>query len=345
MEFSLNAGEWNSVFAVPSSIVDRYLLIAGENSLKLILFLLRHGGERFTAEQLRMELGFRRVGELEDAALFWVERGIIRAESGELTPASPENSAAAQPAENTAAQPVQEKKSTARKVDSGSAIVYSPADIAGRIKQDPAVNYLFSEAQTLYGRPLRNPESQLVISLVDYYGLPAEVSALLLKYCFSIGKSTPGYIKSVAQTWTDEEITDAESADRMLAKLERANSTEETLRREMGMQTKFVKPQLEFIKKWSVEWGFSTEMILLAHEISQTNTGSLNFPYMNKILMNWHSEGIATLEAAEKSSKEHKNSRQTESKPAANAAGNTNSSLNTSELEQQIWLKYKSDSD
>ena len=91
MEFSLNAGEWNSVFAVPSSIVDRYLLLAGEDSLKLILFLLRHGGERFTAERLRMELGFKRVGELEDAALCWVERGVVRAESGVLTPTGTEN--------------------------------------------------------------------------------------------------------------------------------------------------------------------------------------------------------------------------------------------------------------
>lgn len=339
MEFSLNAGEWNSVFAVPSSIVDRYLLLAGEDSLKLILFLLRHGGERFTAERLRLELGFKRVGELEDAALFWVERGIIRAESGELTPTNAENAPLSDSAENSTEQPAKEKKSSVRKVDSSAAVVYSPADIAGRIKQDAAVSYLFSEAQTLYGRPLHNPESQLVLSLVDYYGLPAEVSALLLKYCFSIGKASQGYIKSVAQTWSDEGITDAESADRMLAKLERANSLEEALRSGMGMKTKFVKAQIEYIKKWSEEWGFSADMILLAHEISQTNTGQLSFPYMNKILESWHSEGIATPEAADKRAEEYRNSKKNEAKPAESS----DSSLNTSELEQQIWLKYQSD--
>lgn len=343
MEFSLNAGAWNSVFAVPSSIVDKYLLLAGENSLKLILFLLRHGGERFTAERLRMELGFKREGELEDAALFWVDRGIIRADSGELTPARAENSPLPDSAvdeENAELIPAEAPKNSVRRVDSAAAVVYSSADIAGRIKEDPALSYLFGEAQTLYGRPLRNPESQLVISLVDYYGLPADVSALLLKYCFSIDKTAQGYIKSVAQTWSDEGITDAESADKMLARLERANAVEEILRKGMGLQTKFVKPQLEYIRKWTEEWGFSTDMILLAHEFSQTNTGKLSFPYINKILENWRGAGIYTAEAAEaaeKPAKEHKSGRKSGGKPAENA----DSSLNTGELEQQIWLKYQ----
>ena len=31
MNYSLNAGEWNSVFAVPASVVDKYIKIAGLN--------------------------------------------------------------------------------------------------------------------------------------------------------------------------------------------------------------------------------------------------------------------------------------------------------------------------
>ena len=68
MNYSLNAGEWNSVFAVPSSVVDKYIKIAGGNSLKLLLFLLRHGGESFSEKELKEALGFRLEGELEDAA-------------------------------------------------------------------------------------------------------------------------------------------------------------------------------------------------------------------------------------------------------------------------------------
>ena len=81
MEYSLNAGEWNKVFAVPSSVVDNYIKLASGNSLKLLLYLLRHGGETITEQRLKNDLGFDEFSELEDAALFWVQRGIIRADS------------------------------------------------------------------------------------------------------------------------------------------------------------------------------------------------------------------------------------------------------------------------
>ena len=53
MNYSLDAGAWSSVFAVPASVVDKYIKLADEASLKLLLYLLRHGGESFTEEQLR----------------------------------------------------------------------------------------------------------------------------------------------------------------------------------------------------------------------------------------------------------------------------------------------------
>ncbi len=90
MKYSLNAGEWNSVFAVPSSVVDRYIKLASAGSLKLILFLMRHGGKEFTDEQLIEALGFRREGELEDAALFWIQRGLIRYDNTSLAAAAVE---------------------------------------------------------------------------------------------------------------------------------------------------------------------------------------------------------------------------------------------------------------
>ena len=86
MNYSLDAGAWSSVFAVPSSVVDKYIKLADGTSLKLLLFLLRHGGESFDEAKLRDALGIKRDGELEDAAMFWFQRGIIRMDEGELIP-------------------------------------------------------------------------------------------------------------------------------------------------------------------------------------------------------------------------------------------------------------------
>ena len=37
MEYKLNLGSWNSVFAVPSDIVDKHLKLAGAVQLKVLL--------------------------------------------------------------------------------------------------------------------------------------------------------------------------------------------------------------------------------------------------------------------------------------------------------------------
>ena len=343
MNYSLNAGEWSSVFAVPSSVVDKYIKLAGGNSLKLLLFLLRHGGEIFTDGQLKEALGFRREGELEDAALFWVQRGIIRADNGSLTAAADDvpvqevlPEVAAQQVQPV--QPIQplQTSSSIRVASDGGAAIYTASDIAQRINSDPAIQYLFSEAQTLYGRLLKQPESRTILMLVDHYGLPAEVSAMLLKYCFKIGKTSSGYIQSVAQTWADDGISNVAEADALLSKLEKRFTIEEKLREAMELKTKFSQKQLGFIKVWSEDWGFSLDMILMAHEITLDNTGSMSFSYTNKILENWKAASIFTRQAAEAESAAHKGAK------APKKTKSDSSSLDVGGIMQDVLQKYRS---
>ena len=42
MEYRLHMGPWNSVFAVPTALVDRYLKLAGKEQLQVLLWMLRH---------------------------------------------------------------------------------------------------------------------------------------------------------------------------------------------------------------------------------------------------------------------------------------------------------------
>ena len=57
MDYTLNMGPWNSVFAVPTALVDRYLRLAGKEQLQVLLWMLRHSGERISPEKLAQELG------------------------------------------------------------------------------------------------------------------------------------------------------------------------------------------------------------------------------------------------------------------------------------------------
>jgi len=45
MSMKINLGAWNSIFAVPSSVVDEGLKFSDGVKLKVLLYLLRHSGE------------------------------------------------------------------------------------------------------------------------------------------------------------------------------------------------------------------------------------------------------------------------------------------------------------
>ncbi len=330
MNYSLDAGAWNSVFAVPSAVVDKYIKLADGASLKLLLYLLRHGGESFTEEQLRDALGIRRDGELEDAAMFWFQRGIIRMDEGELIPTD-DNAQVVMP---EIPEPEERPTSLRRVTESDGAAIYTSGDIAQRRETDKAIDFLFREVEQLYARPLRTPESRMLIQLTDFYGLPAEVAVMLVSYCFKIEKKTPSYILTVAKDWVNEDIRTVEAADKHLQLLEKRFSLEEELRRAIGLNTKFSPNQLGYIKKWSEEWGFGGDMIILAHEITLDRTGNLSFNYTNKILENWKNSGVYNTDDAKRKSEEfHEKGK----KPAVSS----NSSIDMDDVLDELRRQYQ----
>lgn len=329
MKYSLNAGEWNSVFAVPSSVVDKYLKLAGGNSLKLLLFLLRHGGEEFSEERLNSELGFKERGELEDAALFWIQRGIIRFDNGAdsgLVSAAESRDAAVTVAETPADKPKARPAVKPVSVSSG--------EVAGRIASDKEIEMLFAEAERLYAHPLRQRENQLVISLIDHYGLPVGVALMLLNYCFKVDKTSPSYIQTVAADWSEEDINTIELANARILSLEKQNGVEDRLREAMEMTTKLSVKMRRYIKTWT-DWGFDEKMIMLAYEKTIDQIKEWKPEYANKILESWKSEGISSPDAVEQAAQQRKQT--------VMAGTNSKSSFNMNNEMNKIINRYKSD--
>lgn len=350
MNYSLNIGEWNSVFAVPSSVVDKYIKLASGNALRLLLYMLRHGGEKLTEDKLKAELGFVEAGELEDAALFWIQRGIIRysnEENGELEASAPEEKPLpVTVAEAPPAAEVRTDLSTEIYVQQTLPIDIpepkkperiSPAnvdsrEIASRINADPEIKMLFSEAEKIYARPLRPRDNQLIIALVDHYGLPSGVALMLLSHCFKAGKTSPNYIQSVAAGWAEEGIDSIKKADEKILYLERQNGFEQRLRETLEINSRFTPQQKKYLAVWTEEWKFSEEMILLACNKTIDRIGKWTASYTNKILENWKRDGISDPAAA--------NAPKTTKQPVLQSAKRS-SSFDTNDIMSKIRNRYK----
>lgn len=344
----MNTGEWNKVFAVPSSVVDKYIKLASGNALKLLLYLMRHGGESFTAEILRAELGFEELGELEDAALFWVQRGIIRTSSGKnsisLTAASPETVSENVPEESapsgTAKRAVQKVKPP----------VVSSGEIAEKTKNSPEMKALFEAAENLFGRMLRASDREAISNLTGYYGLPCDVALMLIGYCTNLkekhGKTiTANYISKVAQNWSDEEIMTVQLADEKIRSLEKQSSIEEHICQKMGLTSKPTAETVSLIKA-AVDRGFSEDMIMLAYDKTVDGTGKWSPSYANKILESWKSAGITTPDEAAKADEEFKKANSFKKPPASakrtvTTAAAKKSSIDIDRLMAQVKNNYK----
>lgn len=327
MKYSLNAGEWNNVFAVPASIVDKYIKLADGKAIKLLLFLLRHGGESFSEEQLKKELGFRLDGELEDAAVFWKQRGVIRYDAADdengcnhLSPLAPKEIVPAAVAEKEAASQQltlnemsavektasSEKNSSVYRVNEKRAY-YTKGEITQLIKSNSEIRDFFEQVEKeLYRRPLNPKEQQSAMALVEYYGLPVPVAMMLLKYCFQVGKTTQGYIQKLAENWSEDEINTIELAEIRIVALERQIGIEEQLRTEMEFQSKFTAKQKDYIRVWTEDWGFGKEMIMLAYDVTVDAIGEMKFSYANKVLENWKAEGISNAAEVHRKNSEYK---------------------------------------
>ena len=107
----------------------------------------------------------------------------------------------------------------------------------------------------------------------------------------------------------------------------------------MELKTKFSPKQISFIKVWSEDWGFSADMILLAHERTLDNIGNMNFKYTNTILENWHNNGINTRAAAD----EESSKRKAASGKAPAKSSDSRSSIDVSDVMQDVLQKYRSE--
>ena len=333
MNYKLNLGSWDSIFAVPTDVVDKYIKIAGGSSLKVLLYFLRHSGEQVTDEIISNALSIS-CEDVSDALAFWKEVGLLDDTGGSFAPASasvrsPQQSVATVQTSVSAANITKEQAEFAAvKAAALRTPEFTPAEIAGTVKSDDKVDFLFKTCETLYGRPLKHTEQNALITITEHIGLPTEVTLMLVHYCFSINKASPAFLKESAMNWMENGITDLASAEKHISMLQSRYSAENTVKSIFGINRALSQKEKDFIDLWFNVWGFSSDMIKLAYDINVNSKGKFAFPYINKILENWHTKGITT----EQQVVEERNSR--------TSSVEVNSSFDAEKLDDLLFDEY-----
>ncbi len=313
MDYTLDLGAWNSVFAVPCALVDRHIKLAGKEQLQAILWILRHAGETFCPEDLAAALGIT-LDQSLDALEYWQERGLLAEKDRTLhpvpqreaarrparTPDSPPNpdppsGSASQNAASLSSQPAPPQRETAlppkRRLAKPDA-----AYLAKRAGESAAIRSLFQEAEATLGI-LSPAMTAVLLASCDDYGLPVEVVVMLIHYAKEVGKTNTAYIESVARDWAESGVFSLEAAEAKLQELSEKRLAWGQVSSAAGLPKRSPsKKEEEAAFRWVREWSFSRDMLAAAYERCVDNTGKFSVAYMNRVLERWHREGIQNLE-------------------------------------------------
>lgn len=309
MSYKMSPSAWGNVFPVPSQIVDKHIRVASKDQLKVILWLLRHAGEEPSIEQLCEALKYD-PSDAEDYLQYWVNTGIIINDGESHSPPAPPvviSSKSTAPAREPAPAPkAKEQPEEIKKKELPPLPEAKPTSeqIAVRASESDEIRFLFGEAQMKLGRTIGYDGQCTLLMMHDRYGLPVEVILMILEYCVSIGKTNMDYIGRLGKDWGEREIDTIDKADEQIHALREYFSLWTRFSQMAGISNpRPTAKQSEFLRCWSGDWGFDEEMIYIAYEEMANHTTKLSFPYINKILKNWHEAGIKKPDEIERGRK------------------------------------------
>lgn len=314
-----------SYTSVENIFIDQYMAKANGEYVKIYLYLLRHLQVQDTALSLS---GI--ADQLENtekdilrAIHYWEKCGLLTVEQAPdgsiasltiqsqivapaVTPPAQQESPADQTSSDIYAAPA------AAPTDMGSAgstaftdsLTSDTTPASGFQTEDqptPISSYrnrrelkqvLFVTEQYL-GKTLTRSEMETITYFYETLQFSCDLIEYLVEYCVGKGHKSMHYIKQVALNWAEKNISTVQEA-----KAESSSHNKDFYRilQAMGIQGRApATVETEYMTRWFRAYGFSTEIILEACRRTISQTHQPSFEYADKILGNWHSQGIRSL--------------------------------------------------
>ena len=309
MNYKLNLSALDSSFQVPNALADNYIKLANPKHILILLWVLRHADTPKSTEEIARELHMEK-SIVSEAVFYWIDNGFMVPDGA---PSLPVTEAATN--ENT--PPAEKKKTVAESGEkpaaSGKAAhalgssLADDEDILARAKESPEFKFILQKSQQIFGRTISKAERSMLLSLMDYYGLPAEVILMLITYAVQSGRTGTRYIQTVGIGWAEEGITTLEQAENKIKQLNKSNKLWRSFSEQAGIPYKNpTKKQEALFVKWTREWKMSTELLAAAYEKMLDSIDKVNYNYLDKIITAWHEAGISTLAQAEAAESAHR---------------------------------------
>lgn len=178
---------------------------------------------------------------------------------------------------------------------------YTEEDVTQALGGNDGFRLLVGEVQRTLGRILTTEELKILLSFLHYLGLPPEVVSMLVCYCKerlrrkgSSRNPSLRMIEKEAYAWAEQGVTTLEEAAAYLQTQNARHTRLAELMRLLQISGRSLTPAEERYAQTWLDLDFDSEALQMAYEKTCLNTGGLKWPYMNKILLSWHQQGLHT---------------------------------------------------
>lgn len=334
----------DGVTIVENRFIDQYMPKANGEYVKLYLYLLRcaESGRELSLSSIADVLEHTE-GDVKRALVYWEKLRLLDLKydsKGSLCDIlfrkddAPSETAAALSAPGAKADRAVEP---VKAVPSKNALT---RDRKRELKEQEEIRQLIFVAEQYYARPLTSTEQSNLLYFYDTLHFSADLIEYLIEYCASKGSGGSHYMEKVAQEWYRAGITTVAQAK------ENANLYNKnyfTIFNALGIKGRNpAPPEIEYMNRWLEEFGFSIEIILEACCRTIRQTHQPNFQYANKILEQWHKNGVRQLADIRRLDAEHSEKKKRDAKPSSNVSSSNRFNnfpqrqYNWNELEQQL---------
>jgi DnaD/phage-associated family protein len=185
----------------------------------------------------------------------------------------------------------------------GERPAYTEQDVLGAMDRDPSFRRLYGEVQRRLGRTLTTEELKILLSFVNYLGLPEDVICVLVSYCQDRARQRGNLrnpalrtIEKEAYAWAEQGIDTIEAAAAFIHSQNVYHSRLAGLLRLLQIRGRnLTAAEEKYARQW-LELDMEESLLALAYERTCLNTGGLNWAYMHKILLRWKQAGYRTVE-------------------------------------------------
>lgn len=177
----------------------------------------------------------------------------------------------------------------------------SSAEVARTIR-DHALKELCDDIALMMSKPMLNQmECMQIASLIEQYSVSKEyvlmLAAHLLEDCERKNKRfTTRLLANRVTTLIEKNVDTLEALEVYVERVMKESAAFGEYRRTLGIWDRaLTKSEKAAFETWLDTYGYGTEIVGAAYDITISNTNKYNLKYLNSILAAWHEAGVKTL--------------------------------------------------